>query len=73
MLACAEGATNQAVAERLGVWPRTVTRWRGRFVRQRLEGLSDEPRPGRPRTITDTQVEQVITKTQGPRHRWLCT
>src|SRR5213083_2886453 len=63
VLACAEGATNQQVAEQLGVWPQTVTKWRGRFVRQRLEGLSDEPRPGRPRTITDTQVEQVITKT----------
>jgi transposase len=63
VLACAEGATNKAVAEQLRVWPQTVTKWRGRFVRQRLEGLSDEPRPGRPRTITDTQVEQVITKT----------
>jgi transposase len=63
VLACAEGATNKAVAEQLRVWPQTVTKWRGRFVRQRLGGLSDEPRPGRPRTITDTQVEQVITKT----------
>jgi transposase len=63
VLACAEGATNQAVAEQLGIWPQTVAKWRGRFVRQRLEGLSDEPRPGRPRTITDQQVEQVITKT----------
>jgi transposase len=63
VLACAEGATNKAVAEQLRVWPQTVTKWRGRFVRQRLEGLSDEPRPGRPRTITDEQVEQVITKT----------
>jgi transposase len=63
VLACAEGATNKAVAERLRIWPQTVTKWRGRFVRQRLEGLSDEPRPGRPRTITDAQVEQVITKT----------
>jgi transposase len=63
VLACAEGATNKAVAEQLRVWPQTVTKWRGRFVRQRLEGLADEPRPGRPRTITDTQVEQVITKT----------
>jgi transposase len=63
VLACAEGATNQAVAEQLGIWPQTVTKWRSRFVRRRLEGLSDEPRPGRPRTITDAQVEQVITKT----------
>jgi len=63
VLACAEGATNKAVAEQLRVWPQTVTKWRGRFVRQRLEGLSDEPRPGRPRAITDEQVEQVITKT----------
>ena len=62
VLACAEGATNKAVAAQLGIWPQTVTKWRGRFVRQRLEGLSDEPRPGRPRAITDIQVEQVITK-----------
>jgi transposase len=63
VLACAEGTTNKEVAERLGVWPQTVTKWRGRFVAKRLEGLSDEPRPGRPRTIADEQVEQVITTT----------
>jgi transposase len=63
VLACAEGASNKQVAERLGIWPQTVTKWRGRFVARRLEGLSDEPRPGRPRTIADAQVEQVITKT----------
>jgi transposase len=63
VLACADGATNKAVAERLGIWPQTVTKWRGRFVHDRLEGLADEPRPGRPRTIADEQVEQVITKT----------
>jgi transposase len=63
VLACAQGKTNKAVAAELGVWPQTVTKWRGRFVASRLEGLSDEPRPGRPRTIADEQVEQVITKT----------
>jgi transposase len=62
VLACAEGATNVAVAERLGIWPQTVAKWRGRFVRERLEALSDEPRPGRPRTIADEQVEEVIVK-----------
>jgi transposase len=63
VLACAEGATNKQVAERLGIWPQTVGKWRGRFVAKRLEGLSDEDRPGRPRTIADERVEQVITKT----------
>ena len=47
VLACADGATNKDVAAALGIWPQTVTKWRGRFVRDRLEGLSDEPRPGR--------------------------
>jgi transposase len=63
VLACARGASNQQVAQQLGIWPQTVGKWRGRFVRERLEGLSDEPRPGRPRTIADEQVEQVITTT----------
>jgi transposase len=63
VLACAQGATNKEVAEQLGVWPQTVGKWRGRFVAERLEGLSDEPRPGRPRTIADERVEAVITKT----------
>jgi transposase len=63
VLACAQGVSNQQVAEQLGVWPQTVGKWRGRFVARRLEGLSDEPRPGRPRTIADERVEQVITKT----------
>jgi transposase len=40
-----------------------VTKWRGRFVRQRLEGLADEPRPGAPRTIADEQVEAVVVAT----------
>jgi transposase len=63
VLACAEGKTNKAVAEEVGVWPQTVTKWRGRFGRQRLEGLADEPRPGAPRTIADEQVEAVVVAT----------
>jgi transposase len=63
VLACAEGASNQAVAERLGISRPTVTKWRSRFVARRLEGLADEPRPGAARTITDEQVEQVLLMT----------
>jgi transposase len=63
VLACADGATNKDVAARLGIWPQTVSKWRARFVCDRLEGLSDQPRPGAARTITDEQVEAVIVKT----------
>jgi transposase len=63
VLACAEGMPNTAVAEQLGVNKVTVGKWRARFVAHRLEGLSDEPRPGAPRTVTDDLVEQVIVRT----------
>jgi transposase len=63
VLACAEGLSNLEAGTRLGVHAATVAKWRGRFAARRLEGLVDEPRPGAPRTITDEQVERVITKT----------
>jgi transposase len=63
VLCAAEGLGNTQVAERLGVRRGTVARWRSRFVVDGLDGLLDEPRPGRPRTVTDDQVEAVITTT----------
>jgi transposase len=63
VLACAEGLDNKVVAARLRVNTVTVGKWRGRFLQDRLEGLADEPRPGAPREITDTRVEEVVTKT----------
>lgn len=63
VLACAEGADNKAVAERLRCSPNTVSKWRRRFVEHRLDGLTDEPRPGGPRTITVDQVEDVNAAT----------
>jgi transposase len=63
VLSAAGSLTNGEIAESLGVSRPTVTKWRNRFATQRLEGLLDEPRPGRPRTITDEQVEQVVITT----------
>ena len=63
VLLAAEGLTNTAIAERLGVHRPMVTKWRSRFAEHRLDGLTDEPRPGRPRTVTDEQVEEVIVRT----------
>jgi transposase len=63
VLAAAEGLKNAEIAERLGVHRGTVTKWRNRFAEHRLDGLSDEPRPGQPRKITDQKIEEVITKT----------
>ena len=63
VLAAAAGETNTGIAERLGCNPSTVGKWRTRFAERRLDGLHDEPRPGKPRTISDQAVERVIVKT----------
>ena len=63
VLACAEGLDNKVVAARLRVTQQTVSKWRGRFVELRMEGLWDAPRPGAPRTIEDERVDAVIAKT----------
>ena len=63
VLACAEGIDNNRVAARQHVTSHTVSKWRSRFVRHRLDGLLDAPRPGAPRTIEDAQVEAVVAHT----------
>jgi transposase len=63
VLACAEGGNNIEVAARLGIHDDTVGRWRNRFIDRRLDGLHDEPRPGKPRSISDDDVERLIVKT----------
>ncbi|WP_103338068.1 IS630 family transposase [Amycolatopsis sp. CA-126428] len=63
VLRCADGGSNSQVATEFGVKRHTVAKWRSRFLADGLEGLSDEPRPGAPRTVTDERVEAVIVKT----------
>jgi transposase len=63
VLAAADGLGNTAIADKLDIHVSSARKWRSRFVADRLEGLLDEPRPGRPRTVSDDQVEAVITRT----------
>ena len=63
VLRCAEGGMNKEIAAELGVSHGTVNRWRSRFIRLRLDGLTDGPRLGRPSSILLDQVEDVLTAT----------
>ncbi|MDE0057720.1 MAG: IS630 family transposase [Defluviicoccus sp.] len=67
ILRCAEGPSNKAVATEIGAHERTVGKWRRRFLKDRIDGLLDEPRPGRPRTIADEKVAEVIERTLAAR------
>ena len=49
VLASAAGELNKDISVRLGCHPTTVGKWRARFAADRLDGLHDEPRPGKPR------------------------
>jgi transposase len=69
VLACAQGASNAEAAKRFRTTAQTVCKWRGRFVKRRLEGLLDEPRPGAPRKLDDARIEQLIATTLNERPR----
>ena len=60
ILLCADGSQSKEVAERLRVHEHTVGKWRRRFVKERVEGLTDEHWPGRLRTVSDEQVAKMI-------------
>ena len=62
VLGCADGLENREVAARERVTPQTVSKWRARFIAQRLDGLLDAPRSGAPRSIDDARVDAVITR-----------
>src|SRR6184192_2080081 len=63
VLACAEGLDNKTVARKVRASLGMVGKWRSRFLKARLEGLYDEPRPGAPRKVSDARVEQVVIQT----------
>lgn len=63
VLRCAQGGTDIDVAASLRTNRLTVGKWRRRFIAKRIDGLLDEPRPGKPREIGDDEIEALITKT----------
>jgi putative transposase len=63
VLASAAGEPNSQIAERMQVTGATVGKWRRRFIERRINGLYDELRPGKPRTIDDERVAELINTT----------
>jgi transposase len=63
VLAAADGLSNTAIADRLDIHVSSARKWRTRFVTSRLDGLLDEPRPGRPRVVGDERIEELIVAT----------
>jgi putative transposase len=62
ILHSADGLPNADVAKRMDVKPHTVGKWRKRFLTERIQGLHDELRSGRPRSLEDEEVATLINK-----------
>ncbi|MDB0528268.1 helix-turn-helix domain-containing protein [Ralstonia solanacearum] len=63
VLACeGDDKASTDVARMLGLHRSTVAKWRSRYQRHRIGGLYDELRPGRPRTVDDERVAELINK-----------
>ncbi len=63
ILLAAQGPSNRLIAEKVGLSHQSVSKWRNRFLHQGIAGLYDEMRAGRPRSISDAQVAELIRKT----------
>jgi putative transposase len=63
VLFSAQGMSDYAIADKLGLSRPTVAKWRRRYAELGLEGLYDELRPGRPRSIEDEKICQLVRLT----------
>lgn len=59
ILLVAQGLSCRNVASLLGDSPRTVQYWVRRFEEEGLSGLTDADRPGRPRRLSQEQLEKI--------------
>jgi len=62
VLMTADGILPGAIGEQLGVSQPTIRKWRARYAEQGLAGLRSEPRPGRPRTLDDQRVADLLNQ-----------
>ena len=66
ILRAAAGASNEQIAAAMQTRPATASKWRGRFLRQRLEGLQDAPRSGKPATYDRSSERRVLAQLDQP-------
>jgi transposase len=66
ILMCAEGFQIKDIADALGERPNTVILWRDRYKEERLKGLNDIPRSGKPATYGEEFKERVLQKLSEP-------
>jgi putative transposase len=70
ILLSADGKSNQAIAHELKVSTASVTYWQKRFGTDRLTGLQDLPKSGRPRTHNDDKIAGLLNQVlqRRPKH-----
>jgi len=63
ILACGAGETVEEIATSIGTSTKAVYKWRNRFKESGLNGLSDLPRSGQPKKLTEQKIKDVLTLT----------
>src|SRR5208337_922389 len=66
ILGAADGLSNQAIADQHKTRPATVSKWRSRFLAQRLAGLGEAPRSGKPARYDAGAEQRILRQLEGP-------
>src|ERR687892_2256712 len=66
VLLAADGMASRAIAREIGCARGVVSRWRVRFARDRLAGLADAPRSGKPRCYGEDADRRLLALLDRP-------
>ncbi len=66
ILRAASGASNEQIAAAMDTRPATASKWRGRFLRHRMDGLQDAPRPGKPAVYGRNSERRILAQLDQP-------